>query len=348
MPDFAHVLEKFAAKLTARGSQSAPRPLAVMSTGMSFLSSIGKPTQNDVAVAGYIVAQFKLPDALELATDLGIPAELIPASAARVGDGMGMARALGRGTAAQATVAAVALYSWFVSHARAGRQADADLLHGLTRAQTLEGSNNRALSQSLLAAMDAVGTTDVPPAPEFKYHYSISIDLCGSTDAKTRVLNNSQGNQAKIDHYNKLIYERFCWVEQRFFSGLMSRYSTGKPIPPLRLFTVKGIGDEMWTLCSATDEDVEDIGHRLIDVAIEVAKEVINLAVPENDDDHPWSPDHDYGHVEYIHSPITLSTPPELAHFGTRVFGTTCQICGVTIADANACRARKHRSLTRT
>lgn len=306
MPAFPHVLEKFAAKLAERGSQAAPRPIAILSAGMSFLTSIGRPTEDDVAVAGYIVAQFKLPDAVAVATSLGISAALVPGSAGRAGDAVAMVSTLARGTLDEATVAAVALYAWFVAHAQAGERTNADFLRLHACSATFDGSNNPVLAQSLVDAMDRIEITEAPATTTNKYLFSISIDLCGSTDAKTRVRSNSQGNQDKIDHYNGLIYQEFCRIERDLFSGLVSRYGTGRQIDPARLFTVKGIGDEMWTLCSASEDNVEETAFRLIDAATEVVRQCVDLAVPENDDDRDWTPDFEYGHVEYVQSPIKV------------------------------------------
>lgn len=304
MAAFAHFLTEVAAKLTERGGQTSPRPLAVLSYGMSFLTGLGRPTDDDVALAGYLIAQFQLPDARALAVSLGVPVALIPT---RQGDDVSlMVHTLARGTSDEAAVAAMALYAWFALHAQAGNRKDATFLQKLASSATLDGSVNRPLAAQLVRAMGSLAIVNAPALPLSEYQFSISIDLCGSTDAKTRVRANSQGNQAKIDHYNELIYRAFCTIEGKFFAGLVGRYGTGRAVDPRQLFTVKGIGDEMWTLCTVTPEDVRDTGTRLIDAAIEVANECVNLMVPEHGDDGHWTPATEYGHVEAIQSPIKI------------------------------------------
>jgi len=260
---------------------------------------------------------------------------------------------LSLGSRDQAIAASVALYTWYAFEADAGETQKAEYIHGMAHAATLDGSKNPALATDLVRAMDEVVTRDASPRPSSDYVYSISIDLCGSTDAKTRVRNNCRGNQQKIDEYNELIYRAFCQIEAKLFQGLVSEHYAGPAIDPRRLFTVKGIGDEMWSLCLTTEDNLQDTGRRLIDSAVSVANECINLAVPEHDDGGHFTPDFDYGNVEMVRSrsrfsSIWSSMPPALATFATRFCAKPYQTFGETSVVLNASLVAKAMCQMRT
>jgi hypothetical protein len=145
------------------------------------------------------------------------------------------------------------------------------------------------------------------PAPRSSdFLFPLSIDLVGSTDAKTRIMKLARGDQQRIDQLNAQVYSEFCRIERKFYEGAVGRYGISPPIDPAKFFTVKGIGDEIWILCDAAAADVPQIAHRLIDVAIEVARQSVRFLATENEEGATVDPNFKYGRIEPIRSPIKI------------------------------------------
>jgi hypothetical protein len=251
-----------------------------MSAGMSFLEAIGNPLDDDVASAAYATIQLKSDDAKQVAIALGVSADLIPSLTPTViGVDLQVGQVLARGSPQQAVVAATALFSWHAMAAKAGNDKRLANLRTIANTATLLGSRNVALAQRLAAEMAKCPK----PAPA-DYMFSISIDLVGSTDAKTRVMNLAQGDAVKIDKFNELIYREFCRIEMTFYDTAVSHHAASEAIDPSDFFTVKGIGDEIWILYAVAEQDIPRVGHKLIDAGIQVATQSVSFLATQNED----------------------------------------------------------------
>lgn len=307
MPALSEILAHLAGGLRDNGAQFAPRVLDIMSAATTFLLVTNNTPDSDIGAASYLAAQLRSDDAKKAAAALGISPDLIPAlspTPACVDHQLG--QVLGRGTPQQALVAATVLFSWHAIAARAGDAGRAAALKQTASTATLQGSQNPTLAGTLCTEMTKVQLRASPTPVSSDYLFSISIDLVGSTDAKTRIMKLAQGDAQKIDKLNALIYREFCRIERKFYEAATSHYGAGTPIDPARFFTVKGIGDEIWILCDAPAADVPQIGYRLIDAAIAVACQSVRFLATENDDEPGFDPKLDYGHIEPIRSPIKM------------------------------------------
>ena len=308
MPALSEVLAHLANRLREDGAQFAPRVLDIMSAATTFLLATDIAADSDIAAASYLVAQLKPDDAKSGAAILGIPPYLIPAPTPSPfgNDYVQLGQILARDKPLQAHVAATVLFSWHAIAARAGDASRVAALQQAARTATLQDSRNLTLAQTLVAEMEKVPLLACPPPVSSDYLFSVSIDLVASTDAKTRIMKLAQGDQQKIDKLNTLIYREFCRIERKFYESTMDHYGADPPIDPARFFTVKGIGDEIWILCDVPAADVPQVGHRLIDAAIEVACQSVRFLATENDDNLPFDPNFEYGHIEPIQSPIKM------------------------------------------
>jgi hypothetical protein len=136
--------------------------------------------------------------------------------------------------------------------------------------------------------------------------FSLSIDLVGSTEAKTRVMRVGQGNSERIDYFNTEIYRKFCKIEEDFYKIASRRIGAGKPIDLKRFFAVKGIGDEIWLLCEAQPDEIESTGARLIDAALQIAATTVDFFATEHAEPDRLDPGFHYGEIEPVSSPIKI------------------------------------------
>ena len=88
-----------------------------------------------------------------------------------------------------------------------------------------------------------VANVTVQPAAELKRGhvvFSISIDLVGSTDAKTRVMKLADGEVTRIDELNTAINKEFRSVERAFYKAATSRYGFAEPLRAQQVFRSEG------------------------------------------------------------------------------------------------------------
>jgi hypothetical protein len=305
MPTFPVVFSQLADRLLATGAQVSPHTMKTMSAAMSFLEAIGNPLDDDVATAAYATAQLKSDEAIQVAIALGISPDLIPRlTTTGIGVDHQLGQVLAMGSRSQAVVAATVLFSWHAMSATAGdvkRLADLCMIAEMTTLQ-----ENQKLAQTLAAEMAKVAAIPRPVPARSEYVFSISIDLVGSTNAKTRVMNLVQGDIIKIHKFNERIYREFCHIERTFYERAVSHQGASEAIDPSNFFTVKGIGDEIWILCAVAEPDIPGVGRKLIDASIQVATQSVNFLANENEDDPKFDPRFDYGKIELIRSPIKI------------------------------------------
>jgi hypothetical protein len=305
-PALPDVVAQVANGLRKGGAQVAPRVLDTLSAALTFLTTTKSSTVNDVAAAAYLAAALKPDEARMAAQALGVSPDLIPILPADMVD-YALTSVLGRQPRPQALVAATVLYCLHADAARAGNGARAKQLKETASTATLKGgSRNRTLAARLIAEMSKI-TISRRPAPATADHvFSISIDLVGSTDAKTRIMNLAGRNQQKINRLNEQIYREFCRIEKSLYEAAVSPHGAAPAIDPASFFTVKGIGDEIWILCNAPAAQVFQVGHSLIDAAVQVAANSVRFLATENEDDVSFDPAFDYGKIESIRSPIKM------------------------------------------
>jgi hypothetical protein len=314
MPALPHVLASLAGRLWDNGAQIAPRVLDTLAAVTDFLVATGTAIDSDVAAASYLAAYLGSDDAKKAAGDLGIWPDLIPALPNPIDVGL----VLGMSSQPQALVAAAVMFSRHAAVARAGDASGAAELKQAVSGATLEGSRNPDLAQMLFAKMANVTITTRPAPSSIDFLFSISIDLVGSTNAKTRIMKLAEGDQPRINQLNDRIYREFCRVERRFYEAAVGS-GVARPIDPAKFFAVKGIGDEIWILCDASTADVRQVGYRLIDAALRVAVQSVRFLVTENEEGSSFDPNFDPGRIESIRSPIKvfidlLSHASDLGH----------------------------------
>jgi len=307
MPRLPDILVCLADSLRADGARYAPRPLYVFAAAAQFLAAIGRPIDDDIASASYLAAQLRFVDAKVAALSLGLPPNLIPSpNPISADEAINLERIMVRGASEEAIVAATVLYAWYVVAAKSGNLDRMGELESTAARAAGPISRNAALAGSLVAEMRKLVPTTEPPARPGRRLFSISIDLVGSTDSKTRMMRIARGDKRKIEELNSQIYRAFCGIERKFYQNSVDRYGSGAPIDPALFFTVKGIGDEIWILCEADEADIAQVGHRLIDSAMGVAVRSVELFATENDDLGTFDPDFDYGDFESVQSPVKI------------------------------------------
>jgi len=308
MPSLPNTLERISERHRANGAQFGNHSLEVISAAMGFLEAIGNPLADDTAIAAYAASQLMPDDAKKLLNDSGISTDLLPKLDlnAPVGIAHQLCHVLARGNNQQAVVAATVLFTLCRKAARRGSAARMSELSTMADMATRTGSQNPDLAQKLSDEMAKITAIAPPPQIPSECLISISIDLVGSTDAKTRIMKLAQGDENKIDKLNEQIYREFCRIERKLYETSTHHSGPAKPIDPAKFFTVKGIGDEIWILCSITEQEVSEIGHAIIDACLEVATQSVLFFATENDDDRNFEPNFDYGKTESIKSPIKI------------------------------------------
>ncbi len=303
MPNLPAILLQLAHSLRQDGADVGGRPLEVVSAVMSFLQAGGNSLDDEIAAAAYLTAQLMPLEARNAAIALGVPAGLIPQlEPTPTGADQQLALALARGNRQQATIAASVLYAWHAvatDHKRA-----ASLRECASIAQS--GSKHPDLAAMLVAEMAKILPLPQAPHPLGSRYFSISIDLCGSTEAKTRATRVADEDSARIDKLNADICRAFFGIERQFYQNAASRYGAYPAIDPAQFFVVKGIGDEIWIMCEPSDSMLAQTGHALIDAGLQVASKVVELVATRHEDGPSFNPDFDCGNVDPIQSPVKV------------------------------------------
>ena len=102
---------------------------------------------------------------------------------------------------------------------------------------------------------------------------SISMDVCGSTEAKTFLKNRARPGKQLTKWYEDF-YRDFLLVEWDFYNALFRTVPGRVSLNWRRGFVVKGIGDEIWLLYDIPKEDLWKLGSlvaHLLHSALNVA-----------------------------------------------------------------------------
>lgn len=308
MPAFSEVVSHVADGLRTNGAQVLPHALDILSAVMTFVRTTGHAMDSDVAAASYLAAQLPSEDAKSAAVQLGISPDLVPSLAPQtvVGVDQKLGQVLATGSLQQAQVAAAVMFALYVAATKASNRNRTRMSLLRTLAENAKSSGNSGVAQALVTEIDKVlAPAEQSRRAEDHHLFSISIDLVGSTAAKTRVMRLAGADSAKINEQNERIYEAFCSIERKLYEEAVNQYGLSSPIDPSKFFTVKGIGDEIWILCDVLTAEVSKVGARLIDAAIQVASQSVRLNVTENEQDG-FDPNFYYGESVPIASPVKI------------------------------------------
>ena len=102
---------------------------------------------------------------------------------------------------------------------------------------------------------------------------SISMDVCGSTEVKTRMRACARDDEELAEWY-KAFHQQFLLSEWRFYTQLFQDGHCGLDWAWKRAFVVKGIGDEIWLLYEVDKDDLwklSSLAARLFHAALTVA-----------------------------------------------------------------------------
>lgn len=102
---------------------------------------------------------------------------------------------------------------------------------------------------------------------------SISMDICGSTEAKAKMRECAGDNQEQLTECYQDFHHQFLMLEWDFYTQLFRRGSNGLDWDWKRAFVVKGIGDEIWLLYEVSEADqgkLKSLAARLFHAALYV------------------------------------------------------------------------------
>ena len=154
------------------------------------------------------------------------------------------------------------------------------------------------VASSALKCMQSISFNETNDKEEVKEKlFSISIDLAGSTQAKTDLMTAYPNDQRRIDEHNLEIMRKFLALEMGFYKDACSVHASYR-ISPDKLFTVKGIGDEVWTLANPEEDNAVDAGLALINSGLITASKGFNVIATENEEGMSFDPSFDYGKVK--------------------------------------------------
>jgi hypothetical protein len=259
----------------------------------------------DVAIAAFAASQLNGEEAKKVVATFGVSTDLIPAPPFFGTNELALKLALLVDDQSQAEVAATVIFCLCSAAAKSNVQSQLSRLRGIAAEAILDSPH-----KSLLGILESeLEKLPAPKASVPSYEggiISISIDLVGSTAAKRRAMKVAKDDGATINRVNEAIYREFCRIEKLFYSSCVSRNGASKPIDLMRFFTVKGIGDEIWILCTTNESDVPEVGYRLIDAALSIANQCVSFFATENEEGPHFDRDFDYGLIEHVKSPIKV------------------------------------------
>ena len=118
---------------------------------------------------------------------------------------------------------------------------------------------------------------------------SISMDVCGSTEAKACMKACARDDEELAKWYEEF-HREFLWREWRFYSLLFRDGYSGLDWDWKHAFVVKGIGDEIWLLYEVGEDDLWKLGSlvaRLLHAALEAAGRPIRWTSAPDDAELP-------------------------------------------------------------
>ena len=122
---------------------------------------------------------------------------------------------------------------------------------------------------------------------------SISMDICGSTEAKARMRACAGENKTKLIELYKQFHHQFLLSEWEFYSQQFRNGCDGLNWDWKHAFVVKGIGDEIWLLYEVSEVDqwkLNSLAARLFHAALNVAAKPLIQWTSASDDDPSRQP----------------------------------------------------------
>jgi hypothetical protein len=303
------LLTGVAERLAENGCRFGAMPLADIAAVLSFPRATGhdNDAEMNAATLGAVLLPFE--QARALARPTASSSDLVPdlQPTPYLGINLALVALVAHAQPRQAAVAATVLFALYHRAARAGNLERVKQLRTWIDGLSPEEANAELITV-LQGQIKTVQTTELEPPKHGQKLFSISIDLAGSTDAKTRVMKLAAGDGRRIDAFNARIYQAFCAIEEAFYRHAAGTYCSGSPVGLERFFAVKGIGDEIWLLCESSPDLIAAQGGRLIDAALEIASRQVHLIATENEEENPFQFDRnfDYGAIEPVLSPIKV------------------------------------------
>ena len=141
-----------------------------------------------------------------------------------------------------------------------------------------DGSRAQMLAGLASRLRDQTDTDGDSGEPRVSYLISISIDVCDSTYAKSRMRARADSDDELAGWYQDF-YRQFLYSELEFYESLL-RASAGEVRWDWnRMFVVKGIGDEVWILYEVVPEDewkISSLVALLLGSALHLASRTIS------------------------------------------------------------------------
>jgi len=250
MSNLQTIISEIANQLESNGAVYSQRPLQTLASAMSFLQAFGISVDDDIYSAAIAATMLQPEDACSVVKRIGIEFPLVPSiEPAIFGYEPQLARFIQNGDHRQAVVAATILFVWYSAAAQRGDSNRLRKMHGVVELHANNGLN-QDIGKSLLAEIDKVVDRQPPASlPDSNALFSISIDLVGSTAAKSNVMRAAIGDHARIDALNVQIYNEadssskcnsswfFCvphfHAEEYLMRGFITQHLSGAMIKPL-------------------------------------------------------------------------------------------------------------------
>ena len=144
----------------------------------------------------------------------------------------------------------------------------------------------RGLLEELRAQLPGPGPTDSKGESRGRTTViSVSMDVCGSTDVKTR-MRACAGNDEELAEWYREFHRQFLWSEWCLYSHLFKNGHCGLDWDWKHAFVVKGIGDEIWLLYEIDEDDLwklPSLAARLFHAALTVARRRISWTSASDD-----------------------------------------------------------------
>jgi hypothetical protein len=299
------VLSYLANRMESSGAAFAHRSLELVGAALSFLRAIGIDADDDTATAAITASLLAPKEAVTAAAGLGVSIDTVPQLTLNyITDDLLLCRAISEGPRPRAIVAATLFFVRYCVAAKQGnnqRKKEISDWIDLAKGDAGDPEIVRILSEQ-------IQDLSVAPlrAPERAGGLlSVSIDLSGSTEAKSRILEVARNDRQRVDALNELIMRAFARIETQFYREIVSQYATF-PVNIQKLFAVKSIGDEIWLLCHVSPEDFFQTAHSFIDAGLRVSNQSVHFLATENEEGPQVDRHFNYGRVEPVMSPVKV------------------------------------------
>jgi hypothetical protein len=131
----------------------------------------------------------------------------------------------------------------------------------------------------LIHELEQIKPAEAPEPPAADWFISVSIDVAGSTEAKTREPNRKLDHRA-TEVFLRAFYAAFLKCELEFYDCLTNSNDNFEPLALSTIFYVKGIGDEVWLLIKpavANDDHLRHLFVKIVAAALVLASKPISL-----------------------------------------------------------------------